>query len=114
MIYEVSLTQRAKQDIHQIHEWWYENRSPAQADRWFDGILEAFKSLRQMPERCQVAPEALKSGRNIRQLLYTIGTRKTHRIIYLVESEQVWILRVRHVAQDQLPDDFLVDDDSLN
>ncbi|MEM8944772.1 MAG: type II toxin-antitoxin system RelE/ParE family toxin [Planctomycetota bacterium] len=110
MIYEVRLTQKANRDIHQIHDWWYEHRSPEQADRWFEEILEAFKSLRKMPERCAAAPESVKSGRNVRQLLFTIGKRNTHRIVFLIESDQVWILRVRHVAQDQLPEDSTGDD----
>ncbi len=107
MIYKVSLAQKAKQDIFLIHDWWHDHRSPEQADKWFDEILVAFQSLQQMPERCPQAPEAQKAGRNVRQLLFTIGQRKTHRIVFLVESQTVWILRVRHVAQESLPADFL-------
>lgn len=57
-------------------------------------------------ERCSKSPEAARIGRNIRQLYFSIGHRMTHRVVFLVESDTVKVLRVRHVAQDTLPDDF--------
>lgn len=109
-MYEVVVTEEAEQDTHLIYQWWRDHRSPEQAAKWFEKILTAFQSLQQIPERCQIAPEAQKTGRNIRQLLFTIGQRKTHRILFLVESQKVSILRVRHVAQESLPADFFEGD----
>ncbi|MDZ4658204.1 MAG: hypothetical protein SH868_11560 [Bythopirellula sp.] len=36
------------------------------------------------------------------QLLYGLGRRPTHRILFGIESETVIIFRVRHTSQDAL------------
>jgi len=108
-MHEVYVSEDAEQDIQHICHWWHENRSPQQAAEWYEEIYLVFQSLQQMPERCPVVAESQAEGRNIRQLFFTIGHRYTHRIIFLVEAPKVTILRVRHISQNQLPDDMLGD-----
>ena len=105
-MFQVVVTPEAEQDIQQNYEWWRDNRSPDQAREWYERILVEMQTLRHMPERYSTAPEAAKISRNIRQLFFTIGRRITHRVVFLIEAETVKVLRVRHVAQDALPDDF--------
>jgi plasmid stabilization system protein ParE len=54
----VILTGPARRDIQANYDWWKENRSAEQADRWYQRILAAVKSLRRSPERCVLAAEA--------------------------------------------------------
>jgi plasmid stabilization system protein ParE len=38
----------------------------------------------------------------LKQLLFGIGRRATHRVVFIIENNQVTVLRVRHSAQDAL------------
>ena len=105
-MFQVEVTPEAEQDIQQNYLWWRDNRSAEQALRWYEQVFVEMQTLQHMPERCPQSPEAVKLGRNIRQLYFTIGSRITHRIVFLVEAPLVKVLRVRHIAQDDLPDDF--------
>jgi len=55
-------------EIRSFFEWWRDNRSAEQADRWYRGIHKSLTSLRQMPERCASSPEADLLEGNMRQL----------------------------------------------
>lgn len=101
-MFQVIVTEDAERDIQSHYEWWRDNRSPKQALEWYERILVEFQTLRHLPERCPQAPEATMLGRNLRQLLFTIGHRITHRVIFLFELDTVTVVRVRHVAQDAL------------
>jgi len=49
-MYQVKITEPAKLDIRSSFEWWSDNRSAEQADRWYRGIHKSIASLRQMSE----------------------------------------------------------------
>jgi plasmid stabilization system protein ParE len=59
--------------------------------------MKAFRSLEKRPRRCPLAPENAFFEEEIRQLIYG-----KHRILFTVEGETVFVLRVRHSAQDYL------------
>ena len=99
---KVRITQPAEQDMQAALEWWRENRSVEQAARWYRGIRKAVASLRSRPERCPEAPEADLLPQGMRQLLFGIGRRPTHRIVFTIADQEVRILRVRHSSQDAL------------
>lgn len=103
----VIITGPAKRDIQTAYEWWRENRSAEQAIRWYFGIHDAIKSLRDTPERCSLAPETDLLAQGIRQLLFGLGRRPTHRAVFAIDGDTVIILRVRHAAQDSLTLDDL-------
>jgi len=92
----------AEQDMQAAHDWWAQNRSKEQANRWYLGIHEAITSLVQMPERCSFATERDLLKQGIRQLLYGLGHRPTHRVVFVIDGNNVIVLRVRHTAQDAL------------
>jgi plasmid stabilization system protein ParE len=104
---KVILTGPAKRDIRAAYEWWKQNRSAEQAERWYEGILDAARSLRNNPQRCASATESDLLAQGVRQLLYGLGRNPTHRLVFAIEDESVIILRVRHTSQDGLtPDDL--------
>jgi plasmid stabilization system protein ParE len=59
-------------------------------------------SLAQNPERCTLAPENGRFPYELRQLNFGVGRKSTHRIIYTIRPIEVVILRVRHLAQQEI------------
>ena len=98
-MFTVELTDPAKIDIRQNAEWWATNRSSDQAEQWYIAIIQAIQSLEQMPLRCGLAPESNKFDFDLRQLLFGLSSRLTHRILFGVEDETVTIFRVLHTSQ---------------
>ena len=101
-MHRIQITEPAKADIEQAFRWWSEFYSPDQAALWYEQIFDAISTLRRMPDRCPMVPEPALSITGVRQLLFGVGNRPTHRIIFLIESDIVTILRVRHHAQDEI------------
>ena len=101
---QIKITTPAKLDIERTYQWWAENRSAADAAKWYEGIFDAIATLRIMPERCPAVPENDLSHKGIRQLQFGIGSRPTHRIVFNFDqrTETVTILRVRHHGQGEL------------
>ena len=63
----VIITGPAKRDIKNAHDWWKQNRSAEQANRWYHGILAEIKTLCQSAERCSFAAESDLLTQGIRQ-----------------------------------------------
>jgi plasmid stabilization system protein ParE len=106
MRYSVQITRLALAEIDQALGW-LRGKSPAAAHRWYQRLLEAVDSLQHDPERCPLAPEdEWYEGGALRQLLH--GKRQgVYRILFEVRGNTVFIVRVRHSAQDLLgPDDL--------
>lgn len=101
---KIEITEPAKADIQEAYDWWSENRSAIQAAEWYERIFEAIATLQNMPERCPNVPEAGLSRVGVRQLLFGIGYRPTHRVVFHfdLDADTVTILRVRHHGQDEL------------
>jgi plasmid stabilization system protein ParE len=102
MSLEVLITERAQQEAQANHDWWAEHRSVEQAARWYDEFLASSLSLEDSPDRRPLALESDRFPFEIRQLNFGIGHKPTHRLIYTVRSDQVVILRVRHLAQQEI------------
>ena len=101
---KVAITEPARADIQEVYDWWSDNRSAVQAAEWYESIFEAIATLQDMPERCPHVPEAGLSRVGVRQLLFGIGSRPTHRIVFHfdIDTDVVTILRVRHHGQEDL------------
>jgi len=104
---EVLLTERAQRDLDQSYDWWAENRSLGQANRWYSGFMQALLALEHEPERFPLAPESEHFPIEVRQLNYGLGSKPTHRALYTVRTDRVVIVRVRHLAQEPLASDEL-------
>ena len=103
MQFQVVITPSAKADIFEINTWLLEN-SPEMAESWLWGISQAVTSLSKFPERCPISPESDAFDVVVRQLLY--GKKpNVYRILFSVQSEKVYILRVRSTNQRSLLDE---------
>ena len=98
MAFEVQLSETAKADMKQTTDF-IKKRAPASANAWFDGLIDALKSLDEMPARFAVAEESERLGKALRSMPY-----RTHRVIYQIDeaAQTVSILRVYHSARTPL------------
>lgn len=100
MSFNVIVEQEAEEDL-KVTAQWIAQYSPDKATLWYFDATEAIESLQYFPARCPLAPESKRFGAEIRHLIFG-----KHRILFIVDDENVYVLRVRHQAQDALsPDD---------
>ncbi|MBY0526090.1 MAG: type II toxin-antitoxin system RelE/ParE family toxin [Gemmataceae bacterium] len=105
MAYNIHIFPRAMADIRSAVIFRSQRSSLAGA-RWQARLLAAINTLMDSPERCPMADEAADLGLDVRELLH--GRRRdVHRILFMIESQTVHVLRVRHAAQDRLSADDL-------
>lgn len=103
MQFQVIITPSAKADIFEINTWLLENY-PDSAESWLWGISQAVTSLSKFLERCPVSPESEAFDVVVRQLIY--GKKpKTYRILFSIQDEKVYVLRVRSTKQKSLLDE---------
>ena len=103
MVYRVSLTAQARDDIADVFAYIVRAGAAESAGKWVDRIEAEIFSLDEMPRRCPVAPESEKFGIEIRQLIFGKRTG-TYRIIFRVDegSQDVHILTIRHTSRDEI------------
>ncbi len=100
MGYQVITQPQAEADIRQAMQW-ITQHSPQHATLWYFDIMKAIESLSVSPARCPFAPERATFGLEIRHLLV-----EKYRVLFIIEDESVYVLRVRNGAQDILkPED---------
>lgn len=108
MEYRVDISRPALADSEKFYLY-LKSESEEIANVWFKGLVEAVKSLKMMPNRCPIAPEARSFVIEIRQLLYGKGN-KQHRILFGISVDEntgenvVLIYRIRHSSQGYLED----------
>ncbi len=106
-MYRLSITDPAEQDLQDAYTWWRDHRSEEQAGRWYRGIRKALLGLKSSADRHHQAPECDLHPAGLRQMLFGIGRRPTHRVVFTIENDAVLVIRVQHVSQDALTrDDF--------
>ncbi len=104
MSFEVLVTERASQELHQAADWIAKD-APETANRWFNGFVTAISTLDENPQRCSLARENRRFPFELRQLLY--GRRRGYRALFTIRGSSVVVLSIRHAAQRELtPDDF--------
>jgi plasmid stabilization system protein ParE len=69
--------------------------------RWFEKLGEAIASLSSLPGRCKLAPENASVPFEMRQLLYGRNPH-LYRILFTIEGETVYVLRIRHGRRKRL------------
>lgn len=98
---------RVYEQLDNAYLWWAQHRSPEQAGRWYRGIEQAINGLKEKPERQGLAAEDGQVPIELRQILFGIGRRPTHRVLFTIRPDCVYVLSVLHVAQDAVgPDDL--------
>ncbi len=101
---KVLITSKAKLQLVACARWWSEHRNADQASRWLEGFEEAIDLLGDNPEQHGLAREndLYELSYPVRQLLYGLGKKPTHRAVYEVRGDTVFVVAVRHLAQDDL------------
>lgn len=117
MAFRVEISPEAFGDLDRISSYIQEKATAAIAERWFNGIFTAIRSLSEMPSRCAIADESAELEAEVRLLLH--GKRKRRYKIYFAlhqETETVRIFHVRHWARKPVEADELADlmDDTID
>jgi len=96
--YHVIVTRTADAEAMEAFRW-YAERSPAAARRWYQGLERALKTLESQPTQCPISEEDSEAlGREVRLKLY--GRRRgVYRILFAIDGETIWVLRIRHSAR---------------
>jgi plasmid stabilization system protein ParE len=103
----VVMTEQAEREMQSAFNWWAEHRSKRQADRWYAGLAKAIADLSENAERHGQSREGHRFACEIRDLLFGLGRRPTHRAVFTIRGAEVVVLTVRLVAQlDLSPDDI--------
>jgi plasmid stabilization system protein ParE len=97
MVFSVQISAKAEADIDAALTW-VMAQAPMTAQRWFNRLLAAVKTLESMPERCPLATEAADLGIELRELLF--GKRRgTFRILFTVDASIVHVLHIRRATR---------------
>ena len=111
MAFRVEIAPRAFQDLDEIAGYIKERGSFGQAQNWFNGMIGAIASLREMPGRWPVAGESVELGQEVRLLLH--GKRnRMYKVYYAIHQSSrstgaVRVFHVRHWARKSLSTDEL-------
>lgn len=105
MTFLVETTPIAEANIEKVY-YWYRERNPEFADKWFRGLMNAIATLQENPLRCSLAVECDIFSEEVRQLLYG-KSKSTYRVLFTIRNTTVYILYVRHSAQAPLTKDDL-------
>lgn len=97
MAYKVRITPLAIQDIEQATDYYLQQASPTVSSRWLDGLQVAVSGLGRYPLASSLAPENDDLDFEARQVLY-----QSHRVVFTVEGDEVYVLRVNHQARRPL------------
>jgi plasmid stabilization system protein ParE len=89
----------------QFARWWSDQHSQNQAERWYNGFIDALHSLGRNPERCPLARGNGRFPYEIHELHYGLGGRSTHRAVFTIRPDMVFVLAIRHASQSELTDD---------
>ncbi|MCL2639277.1 MAG: type II toxin-antitoxin system RelE/ParE family toxin [Phycisphaerales bacterium] len=101
MTYTIIHSDQVNEEIEEAYLWLLE-RTEQHAPAWYERVLDAIASLKNMPSRCPLAPEYKKSGEEVRHLI--IGDHiHGYRIIYAIRGNTVTILRFVHGARVIFP-----------
>lgn len=102
MSYRVIVAPAAEQQLDADADWWAEHRSGDEAGRWYSGFRENIARLAENPHIHGLADEDEDFPCELRQLLFGLGSRPTHRALFTIAGGVVTVLAIRHIAQDRV------------
>lgn len=109
MAFRVEVSPRAFDDLDALADYIQSHGGFERAEKWFDEMIAAIASLKDMPGRCPVADESEDLGQEVRFLLY--GKRShMYKVYFSVQGQTqtsgtVRVLHVRHWARHGLTAD---------
>lgn len=115
MAFRVEIAPQAFEDLDAIADYIREHGSFAVSAKWFNGIIDAIASLKELPARCPIAAESEDIGQEVRLLLHG-GRNRSYKIYYTVDYETpssgtVRVFHVRHWARKEVSElQDLIDD----
>lgn len=98
MTFQVYVLRRAQADVRSIAHWLAE-RSRQGAQAWLRAYDEMISRLKQQAESCGPAPENSDCKVDVRQVLFKTRHGRVYRALFLIEGQDVYILRVRGPGQ---------------
>ena len=111
MAFRVEISPRAFNDLDEIAEYIKQRGSFEQAQKWFNGIIAAIRTLEDLRHSCPVADESEELGQEVRLLLYGKRNRR-YKVYYSVQETApstgtLRVFHVRHWARRSLDPDQL-------
>ena len=98
----VSISPQAHRDINRNARWWSGHHSLDGALRWSDAIYDQIETLAEFPESHGLSAENDQFPFEIRDKLLGLGSRPSHRAVFTIRDNTVYVLTVRHAAQESL------------
>ena len=99
----------ADANLDQAYLWWANNRSPEQAGLWYRAISKRMRALATTAQRYALARENYRFPFEVRQMMFGVGRRPTHRVLFTIRDDDVYVIAVRHVSQRLLKPEDLAD-----
>jgi plasmid stabilization system protein ParE len=95
------ILERAQTDVDDIFRWIL-SRSVKGAVAWQLAFYGAVENIATSPDACGTAPEAIPTGRNLRQQFFKTRRGRIYRVVFELTSEEIVLLRVRGPGQSRL------------
>jgi plasmid stabilization system protein ParE len=110
MAFRVEISPEAFENLDTIAAYIQERGSFESAERWFNGIIAAVRTLQDMPRRCPLAEESTELDTEGHFLLHGKRNRR-YKVYFSIhnESETVRVFHVRHWAKRPVEADELED-----
>lgn len=99
--FSVIVLPQASTDAESIFDW-LKTKSPQGARTWYEALMKAFQDLEEQGHIYALAPEVKKMKRAIWQKQFRTPHGRTYRILYEIESDQLYILHIRAPGQKML------------
>ncbi len=102
MKFRVSILPQARRDIDRNADGWAEHHSVERALQWSDQVYDQLATLAEFPERNGLSAENGEFPYTIRDKLVGLGSRRSHRDVFTIKGDTVFVLSVRRGAQNIL------------
>jgi plasmid stabilization system protein ParE len=104
---KVIVDPKAAEQLEAAYRWWAEHRSMEQSIKWYNGFLRRLRDLRDNPEQFPLAAEDHAFPYEVRELHYGLGGKSTHRALFTIRPDMVYVFSFRHAGQKPItPDDL--------
>ena len=101
MIRRVIVQPPASRDIDDICTFLAGRCSATAVEAWYNGCMQAIRSLATNAERCSRARESARLGVDLRQLLYR-RHQSVHRLLFVIRDDAVRVVHIRHSARAEM------------
>lgn len=104
MSLRIRITRQAINNIDSNKVWWEQTQSADQANEWEAMVSEQIETL---ADQASICPSSRENHRNV--IVYPlqdkrlgVGNRYTHRAVFTIQDETVFVLAVRSTRQQDL------------